>query len=73
MFSSLDYKVSTLQAVRILRSLLRADPSSRGALPLWCVNVYDLETSRMRRLWPVLGCCARQKEKRRPIYVTDSA
>jgi hypothetical protein len=26
----------------------------------------------MRRLWPVLGCCARQKEKRRPINVTVS-
>jgi hypothetical protein len=22
---------------------------------LWCVVVWDLETSRMRRLWPALG------------------
>jgi hypothetical protein len=29
---------------------------------LWCVIVCDLETSRMRRPWPTLGCCARRKE-----------
>jgi hypothetical protein len=27
---------------------------------LWCVNVCDLETSRMGRPWPALGCCARE-------------
>jgi hypothetical protein len=25
---------------------------------LWCVIVCDVETSRMRRPWPALGCCA---------------
>jgi hypothetical protein len=25
---------------------------------MWCVVVCDLETSRMRRLWPTGGCCA---------------
>ena len=34
---------------------------------LWCVFVCDLETSRMRRLWPALGCCARRKERQRAI------
>jgi hypothetical protein len=28
---------------------------------LWCVIVRDLETSRMRRPWPALGCCATGK------------
>ena len=32
---------------------------------LWCVIVCDLETSRMRRPWPALGCCARQRERAR--------
>jgi hypothetical protein len=27
-----------------------------------CVTVCDLETSRMRRPWPALGCCASQKK-----------
>jgi hypothetical protein len=31
---------------------------------LWCVVVYDLETSWMRRPWPSGGCCAkREREK----------
>jgi len=30
---------------------------------LWCVVVCDLETSRMRRSWPVLGCSATHKKK----------
>jgi hypothetical protein len=29
---------------------------------LWCVIVCDLETSRRRRPWPALGCCASQKQ-----------
>jgi hypothetical protein len=29
---------------------------------LWCVIVCDLETSRMRRPWPALGCCAKRKD-----------
>jgi hypothetical protein len=28
---------------------------------LWCVTVCDIGTSRMRRPWPALGCCARGK------------
>ena len=30
---------------------------------LWCVAVCDLETSRMRRPWPALGCSATEKKK----------
>jgi len=29
---------------------------------LWCVVVCDLETSWMRRPWPVGGCCAKNKQ-----------
>jgi len=29
---------------------------------LWCVVVCDLETSRMRRPWPALGCSATEKK-----------
>jgi hypothetical protein len=28
----------------------------------WCVLVCDLETHRMRWLWPVLGCCTREEK-----------
>jgi len=28
---------------------------------IWCVVVCDLETWRMRRPWPTLGCCAKKK------------
>jgi hypothetical protein len=28
---------------------------------LWCIIVCHLETSRMRRLWPTLGCSAREE------------
>jgi len=30
---------------------------------LWCVVVCDLETSRMRKLWPALGRSATAKKK----------
>jgi hypothetical protein len=30
---------------------------------LWCVLVFDLETSRMRRPWPALGLSATAKRK----------
>ena len=30
---------------------------------LCCVIVSDLETSRMKRPWPALGCCARGREE----------
>ena len=36
----------------------RAEESYR----LWCVTVCDLETSRVRRPWPALGCCAKEQE-----------
>ena len=36
----------------------RAEESHR----LWCVTVCDLETSWIRRPWPALGCCAREKD-----------
>ena len=39
-------------------STLRPEESYR----LWCVVVCDLETSRIRRLWPALGCCTRGKK-----------
>jgi len=29
---------------------------------LWCVVVCDLETSRMRRPWPTVGCCSPPKK-----------
>jgi hypothetical protein len=29
---------------------------------LWCVIGCDLETSSVRRPWPALGCCARNKQ-----------
>ena len=35
---------------------------------LWCVVVCDLETSRMRRLWPALGRSATAKKKRIKPY-----
>ena len=33
-----------------------------GSYRLWCVVVYDLETSWMRRPWPTDGCCAKYKQ-----------
>ena len=30
---------------------------------LWCVIVCDVETSEMRRPWPALGCCAKEKKE----------
>ena len=29
---------------------------------LWCVVVYDLKNSKMRRPWPTGGCCAKNKQ-----------
>jgi hypothetical protein len=37
-------------------------PSPEKSYPLWCVIVCDLKTSRMRRLWPALGCCSRKED-----------
>ena len=28
----------------------------------WCVTIWDLQTSKMRRPWPALGCCARRRK-----------
>jgi len=33
----------------------------------WCVVVCDLETSWMRRLWPIGGCYAKRKKNSRLI------
>jgi hypothetical protein len=30
---------------------------------MWCVVVCDLETSWMRRPWPIGGCCAKRRKK----------
>jgi hypothetical protein len=30
---------------------------------LWCIIVYDLQTSAMRRPRPTLGCCAKEEEE----------
>ena len=38
-------------------------PRPEKSYRMWCVIVYDLETSRMRRPWPALGSCARKKER----------
>jgi hypothetical protein len=46
----------------VLCSQVEADPSSRGVLPaVMCHCVWSRHTSRMRRPWPELGCCAKQK------------
>ena len=37
---------------------------------LWCVVVYDPETSRMCKPWPALGCCATVRDGRN--YLTSS-
>ena len=38
--------------------LTRPEESNR----LWCVVVFDLETSGMRRPWPTGGCCAKRNK-----------
>jgi hypothetical protein len=44
--------------------VLREGPIPRleVSFRLWCIIVCDLETSRMRRPWPALGCCATERE-----------
>ena len=44
------------------RSMRRANSSSRGVYWLLWVAVCDLESSRMRRPWPDLGCCDKGRE-----------
>ena len=44
------------------RSLWQGDSSSRESYRLLRVVVCDPETSRMRRHWPALGCCDREKK-----------
>ena len=39
---------------------------------LWCVVVCDLETSRMRRPWPALGCSATKKNTSRKLFVVQA-
>ena len=38
-------------------------PGQEGSYRLWCVTMCGLETPKMRRPWPALGCYARQKNK----------
>lgn len=35
---------------------------SEESYQLWCATVGGVETSKLRRLWPMLGCCARGKK-----------
>jgi hypothetical protein len=35
-------------------------PHPEESYRLWCVTVCDLQTSRMKRPWPTVGCCARK-------------
>ena len=37
------------------------------AYRLWCVGVYGLETSKMRRPWPTGGCCTPKKSPNQGI------
>ena len=60
---SVSFECWVLSVVR-WRSLRRVDLSSREeSCRLWRVTVCDLETSRMRRLWPAFGFWAREKER----------
>ena len=38
-------------------------PRPEESYRLWCVIVCDLETSRIRRPWPPLGCCVKEEEE----------
>ena len=37
-------------------------PRPEDSYRLWFVIVCDLETARMRRSWPALGCCTRERK-----------
>ena len=39
---------------------------------LWCVVVCDLETSRMRRLWPTGVCCAKKNSYKHFLEALDT-
>jgi hypothetical protein len=56
--------ISVLFDCCVLSGILcdRPIPLSKVSYRLWCVIACDLETSRMRRPWPALGCCARQED-----------
>ena len=51
-------------------------PRPEESYRLWCVSVCDLQTSRMRRSCPTLGCWARNKHKnaseQTPLYLEDA-
>jgi hypothetical protein len=49
------------------RPLRRADHSFGGVLPGACVC--DLETSKIKRARPILGCCAAEKEKEQSYFL----
>ena len=47
-------------------------PHPEESYRLWCVTVCDLQTSRMRRPWPTLGCYARKKcHRKRHTWVRN--
>jgi hypothetical protein len=45
----------------LLEVCATSNPSSRDFYQMWLV-VCDLETLRMKRPWPALGCCASEKK-----------
>jgi hypothetical protein len=45
-------------------------PRPEKSYRLWCVTVCHLGTSRMRRPWPTLGCCARERKILRHSHQT---
>ena len=47
------------------RLITRPEKSYR----LWCVDVWNLETSWMRRPWLTGGCCAKRKEKKEKNFL----
>ena len=47
-------------------------PCTEESYRLWWVILCDMETLRTRRLWPALGCCAREREVKNS-FSTDCA
>ena len=43
-------------------------PRPEESYRLWCVTVCDVETLRMRRPWPALGCCDTEKSLRHDTF-----
>lgn len=47
-------------------------PCPKKSYRLWCATVYDLETPRMWRSCPSLGCCTRGEKKEGVIWVQEA-